>query len=393
MVLVVVGAAVSPQGEPLEPRPPDAAWTATADPGRATGVWVLGDRPVVAAADGLTALDPVSGEPAWTVPLDDPACTATDQTLTCVHGEGENASIATIDPTGESTDEPFPDADVAAAVDDDLIVAGNTTERPWFGRFTATDRDSPPEPVWQQEHDDAHLLGQRWHEATISQGIATVSSGGRDGADDGTGGWEPGVGLAADLETGEPRPTVMRAFGGASISSIAPGTDEWSQVVMPLTGPELAVPGHPEMVVTGRGAFEAYGGDRVAEWLGEPLITAGDDVIIAGLQPGASPTLEELAMRAERLDVRTGESQWTLDRHEIVSCPCTTSSDTVVLAESTYRGTEQFHSTPLGLLGIDLDTGRHRWTLPISTAPDAIAAGANQVYVLTDGTLTAYEDR
>ena len=63
------------------------------------------------------------------------------------------------------------------------------------------------------------------------------------------------------------------------------------------------------------------------------------------------------------------------------------------MSESTYTDVENFIISPVALLGVDLDSGRHEWSLPISTVPDAIAAGGDRAYVLTGSTLTAYEDR
>lgn len=359
---------------------------------------MLADRPVVAAADGLTAFDPSTGEAAWTVPLEDPACTVADQTLTCVHSEGESASIATIDATGDVTEQPFPDADVAVSAGDDLIVAGGTAEEsPWFGRFTSTD-SAEPEAVWQYSDDYFNGPRTRWYDATISQGIVTVASEADETVVDSEGQFDARTSLAADLETGEPRPAVVRTARGSGVSYTAGGNDEWDQIVLPLPGPEPAVPGYPDAVFTGRGAFDEHGGDRILEYVGDPLLAVDDDVIIVELDPDLLATLEpgeevELATRTERVDVRTGEAQWQLDRDQLVGCPCASSGDSIVLTGSVIHDAELFTVGPAALLGIDPGTGRHHWTLPISTTPDAIAVGSEHVYVLTGSTLTAYDDR
>lgn len=395
----MAGAAVSPQGEPFEPRPPSTAWSAATDPpGRAPGLWVLADRPVVAAADGLTAFDPSTGDVAWTVPLEDPACTVTDQVLTCVHGEGESASIATIDAAGDVTEQPFPDADVAVSAGDDLIVAGGTAgESPWFGRFTISGA-SAPESVWQYSDEFFSGPRTRWHDATISQGIVTIASEAGEAVVDSEGQFDARTGLAADLETGEPRPAVIRTARGSGVSFVSDVGDEWGRVVLPVPGPEPAVPGYPDAVFTGRGTFDQHGGDRILEYVGEPVGAFDDDVVIVGPHPDHPTTLEpgeevELATRTERLDVRTGEAQWQLDRDQLVGCPCASSSDTMVLTGSVITDVDRFTVSPATLLGIDPGTGRHHWSLPISTPPDAIAAGSEHIYVLTGSTLTAYDDR
>lgn len=395
VLLVVVGAAVSPQGEPLEPRPPEEAWTASGDlPGRAPDVWVLSDRPVVAAADGLTAFDPSTGEVAWTAPIDDPACTVTDQVLTCVHGEGESAGIATIAPDGTVTEQPFPGADVAVSAGDDLIVAGGTaSNHPWLGRFTGTG-SAESEAVWRYEPEHTDAFDQRWDSAIVSQGIVTVSA--SAGASDRA--RHAGSGLAADLETGVPRPAVVRSQGGTGVSYTAETAEQWNQVVQPLPGPEAAVPGYPDAVFTGRGAFDTYGGDRILDYQDEPLLAVEGGVIIVGLDPDLRATLEpgeevELATRTERLDVRSGETRWQLDRDQLVGCPCASSGDSIILTASVIRDADLYTAGPVALLGIDPGTGRHHWALPISTAPDAIAAGSDHGYVLTGSTLAAYFDR
>ena len=395
VVLVVVGAAVSPQGEPLEPRPPDTAWAAPAEPGRAPGVWVLGDQPVVTTADGVTAFDPSTGDSAWTVPLADPACTATDQALTCVHGEGENAAIATINPTGEATELPFPDADIATQVGEDLIIGGGLTSNPWLGRYTTG--EGPPTEVWRYQPEYPVDGPERWTDATLSQGIATISADSGETVVDGSGQFDSRAALAADLETGEPRPAVVRTTRASGVSYTVGVEDEWNHVVLPLPGPEPTVPGYPDAVFTGRGAFDEYRGDRILEYLGSPLLAVDGTIIIAELDTDLLGTLEpgeevELVTQTERVDVRTGEAQWQLNRDQLMSCPCAAGPDTMVLTGSEITDVDRFTVGPVALLGIHPDTGRHEWTLPISTAPDAVAAGADQVYVLTAGTLTAYEN-
>src|SRR5699024_1934527 len=75
VLLVIAGAALSPQGGPRHARPPATLWTAQVDTGRSPGLWLLGGHLVLAAAGGLQAVDPSTGEQMWQVPLDDPACT------------------------------------------------------------------------------------------------------------------------------------------------------------------------------------------------------------------------------------------------------------------------------------------------------------------------------
>ncbi len=384
-MLVVVGAAVSPQGEPLEPRPPDTAWTASADPGRAPGVWVLGVRPVIAAADGLTAFDPDTGEPAWSVDLDDPACTATTDALTCVHGEGEDASIATIDPGGEATEQPFPGADIAVSVGGDLIVGGGLGGNPWLGRYTTG--EDPPAEVWRYQPEYPIDRSERWTGATVSQGVATVFS------NDATSSGGPALDLAAEVETGESRPAVVQRLGGFAVSNVGRTSAEWQQQAPPLAGPGPEVPGHPDLVFTVDGARDRPSGELILSYTGLPLLALGDDLIYAGTPPGMRAELtgpDEIAVQLERVDVRSGESLWRLERHSYLTCPCATSGDTLALVAAAFEPGESFTAIPQALLGIDSDTGQHRWSLPLHTVPDGVAAGSRQVYVLTDGTLTAY---
>ena len=390
VVLVVVGAAVSPQGEPLEPRPPEVAWSASAEPGRAPGVWVLGERPVVAAADGLTAFDPTTGEPTWSLPLDDPACTATDQALTCVHGEGENASIATIDPAGEATELTFPGADIAAPAGEDLIVGGGGLDgEPWLGRYTVTG-STPPAEVWRYQPEYPIDRAERWTGATVSQGVATVFT------NDATSSGGPALDLAAEVETGESRPAVVLLLGGFAVSNVGRTSAEWQQQAPPLAGPGPEVPGHPDLVFTVDGARDGRGGEVVLSYTGLPLLALGTDLIYSGTPPGTRAELtarDEIAVQLERVDVLTGESLWRLEHPSYLTCPCALSSDTLALVAATSDPGQSFTTIPQAVLGIDPATGRHHWTLPISTAPDGIAADPEQVHLLTDGTLTAYADR
>ena len=389
VVLVVVGAAVSPQGEPLEPRPPDPAWSAPADPGRAPGVWVLADQPVVTTAEGVTAYDPSTGDPAWTLDLDDPACTATEAALTCVHGEGENAAIATIDPTGEATELPFPDADIAVTADEDLIIGGGLTSNPWLGRYTTTG-EGPPTEVWRYQPEYPIDRAERWTGATVSQGIATIftqhttASGG------------PALDLAAEVASGESRPAVVQRLGGFAVSNVGRTSAEWQQQAPPLAGTEPEIPGHPDLVFTMTGARDPSGGELVLSYTGLPLLTLGDDLVYSATSPGTRVELtgpDEISVRLERVDVLTGQSQWQFDRDNYLTCPCATHVDTLALVAASFEPDDTFTAVPQSVLGIDPDTGRHHWTLPISTTPDGIAAGPDQIYVLTAGTLTAYTDR
>lgn len=389
-LLVIVGTAASPLGERPEPRPPQTAWSNSAfTPGRAPGVWLLQDRPVVAAADGLTALDPVTGEPVWTLALDDPACTAADHQLTCVHGEGESAGIVTVGADGAATERPFPGADVAATIGTDLVVGGGLDVYPWIGRFTLTD-ENVPEQMWRYQPLYPLDRAERWTGVTISQGTATVFTTAA------TSSGAPALDLAAELETGEGRSAVVQRLGGIAVSNVGRTSAEWHQQAPPMAGAAPEVPGHPDIVFTMSGARDRGTGEVVLAYTGLPLLALGDDLIYSGTPPGRPAALtapDQIAVRLERVDVLTGESRWQLERNSYLACPCAVSGETLALVAATFAPGDAFTAVPHAVLGVDPETGRHHWSLPISTAPDGIAAGPGHVYLFTGGTLTAYSDR
>lgn len=385
VVLIVAGAFFSPQGDGLEPRPPNTVWTASTAPGRAPGVWVLGDRPVVAAADGLTAFEPATGEQAWTVPFDDPACTGTDEALTCVDGRGEAAAVVTVDATGAVDEQRFRRADVAARIGADLIVAGRTEDGfPWLTRVPA---GANQRPVWRYEAE--HPLNERieFVDLVVSQGIITANTiGARLGGPD-----VPWAAFAVDADTGEPRTAVVNTFGTMLISNPDPDGDEGAPLVLPLPGEELAITGHPDAVVTEVGVIDSETGAPIRQQHGLPLSSLGDDLVVADSESrtdqGAAP-----AMWIERVHALTGEERWRRETERPISCPCAMTPRSIVLAESSVDEEDPFTLVPEGLQGLDASTGQPRWYIPVDSAPDGVAAGTEQVYVLSAGILTAYAD-
>ncbi|SED54999.1 hypothetical protein SAMN04488554_0130 [Ruania alba] len=361
-------------------------WNADVQPGRAPDVWAMGGQVVISEVDGVTAFD-AAGARSWTVPLDDPACTESGGELTCVYGEGAEAAIATLTTEGEiSADRPFPGADVAHAIDDDLIVGGTASPDGllWLGRYPADDRDGP---LWQVDLEYPVDTG-RWQGMTLSQGVATAFSGTDPH------GWVS-TAIAADAETGVQRHAVVRTAGGTSGFGGGDEVDERFQpMILPMTGPELTVPGYPDAVIAGSEIYTAAGGEPLLEMHGQPLATLGEDLIATIVDPNRW-TPERPITRVERIEVRTGDPQWALPRESHVGCPCIVHEGLFVAIDTRLDRDADPPSSPLvpqALLGIDLDTGAHRWTLPIAAVPDGLAAGSDQVYVLSDGTLTAYTD-
>ncbi|UFU02538.1 hypothetical protein LQF12_13725 [Ruania suaedae] len=383
LALAVSGVAISPGGERPDPRPPQTAWTHPSTPGRAPGAWTLEGAPVVASSTGVAAFEPTTGAELWSVPLDDPACTAAAEQLTCVHGQGEGAMMATISASGTLHEEPLPGADIAMAYDGDLLVGGLEPERPWLGRFTA---EQPRREIWRvraERPSDA----MRWQGMTLSQGVATVHSG-RD-AD----GWAR-FGMAAEVETGEMTTAIVLAPGGSSGFGAGPPLGADPDMLLPLAGPGLDVPGRPEAVVNRRGVFTEADGDPLLEVNGFSLAAYGDDIVAFTADPGAPP--EHREVRIERLDVRTGESLWAIPLDLVATCPCARSADTLVLTDLVEREDPPEFTSPVrvrALLGVDPEAGLLRWRLPVTGPPDAFTADVGRLYVLAEGTLTAYATR
>src|SRR5699024_1178951 len=235
VLLVVAGAAISPQGGPQHARPPATLWTAQVDPGRSPGLWMLGGHLVVAEADGLQAVDPSTGEQGWQLPLDDPACTAAESSLTCAAGRGEDAVVVDVDTSGGTTEHGFPDADVAARTGTDLFVAGGTEEQPWLVRIP----DGADEPTWRHQP-ELPGTATRFTGITINQGIVTVRTAPEPREDRLT----LPLAFAADAASGDTRPAVVRAMG-VTISH-GPGDEQDTPEVLPLPGADLVVDGYPQ---------------------------------------------------------------------------------------------------------------------------------------------------
>jgi outer membrane protein assembly factor BamB len=90
------------------------AWGSTVGPGESTtDVAVLGDVLAVESDDGLVALDPATGEEAWTVPLRQdadcgPMVPATwtrpaTETLVCLQGTGHDREVVVVGPDGATS--------------------------------------------------------------------------------------------------------------------------------------------------------------------------------------------------------------------------------------------------------------------------------------------------
>ncbi|WP_159623239.1 hypothetical protein [Ruania rhizosphaerae] len=382
--LIAAAVMVSP-GQRPDPDPPAMAWTVRISEGRAPQVWVVESQALVTTATGVTALDVTTGDRMWSVPLEDPACTEIDNQLTCVHGAGEDAAIATMTTGGDIVaDRLFPGADVAHQLGDDLLVGGQDPEQDgrWLGRY-GNNEGWPGR--WLLDSGD---LGDndRWQTIMLSQGVVTISDRVVDENFDGDA-------MAADLDTGAAQPAVQRRVGGYSVSGIGPGGQ--TEFVMPLDSGDVRVPGHPDAVVGRSGVYTGAGGEELLELAGLPVVALGDDVIASVVdqsrwRPG------RFATTIERVDVPTGESRWRLPRSAMASCPCALSEDSLVLTQAS-RGeqVEAYGPVPVvdTLLNVDPETGEHRWALPISSIPEALATQGNQTVVLIDGDLTAYTDR
>ncbi|HLS64464.1 MAG TPA: PQQ-binding-like beta-propeller repeat protein [Ruania sp.] len=382
VLLVVAGAAVSPQGGPQHARPPAALWTAQVDTGRSPGLWVLGGHAVVAEADSLRAVDPSTGEQMWQLPLDDPACAAAESSLTCVAGQGEDAVVVDVDASGGTTEHEFPDADVAARIGTDLLVAGGTTEeQPWLVRIPG----GADEPTWRHQP-ELPGTGTRFTGITISQGVVTVRTAPEPREDRPT----LPLAFAADAASGDTRPAVVRVMGVTIFHGPGDEQDDAPEV-LPLPGEDLVVDGYPQAGFTANGLVDLPTQTLLHEHRALALYSLGEDVLAAGSEPwqGETPTPDVWLQRVHAL---TGQQRWRLSVENRPSCPCTRTEDNVVLFASSFDR-EQFTPVPAALLGVDLRTGQLRWRQPIDAPPDALAAADDQVFLLTGGTLTAYADR
>ncbi len=380
VLLVVAGAAVSPQGGPRHARPPDTLWSAPVDAGRAPGLWVLGGYLVLAEADGLRALDPDAGEQVWQTPLDDPACTPDGDTLVCVAGTGQDAAVVTVDASGTTTEEPFPHAAVAARIGTDLVVAGGTTEQqPWLVRIPA----AGGEPVWRLEPELPFGAGVRFTGITVDQGVVTVRT--VPGEADG----EVELAFAADAVSGVPRTAVVNYMGVTTFSS--PDDDPTERPLLPLGGEELEVAGHPHAAFSLAGLVDLETGSVLREGDALPLYSLGADVLGIGMDPwdGQGPLPDFWLQRAHAL---SGQQRWRLPTEQRFGCPCTRTEHNVVLT-GTMIDRELFRLLPGDLAGVDVRTGQLRWSQPLDSVPHGLAATGDQVFLLAAGTLTAYADR
>ena len=381
VLLVIGGAAISPQGGPRHARPPATLWTAQVDTGRSPGLWMLGEHPVVAAAGGLQAVDPSTGEQMWHVPLDDPACTPDGETLVCVADEGQDAAVVIVDASGGTTAHEFPDADVAARNGADLFVAGSTEDRAWLARVPA----GGGAPVWHHQP-ELPGTGSRFTGITISQGIVTVRTAPEPRENRPT----LPFAFAADADSGDTRPAVVRAMGMTIFHGPGDEQDDAPEV-LPLPGADLVVDGYPQAGFTANGLVDLPTHTLLHEHHALALYSLGEDVLAAGSESWQDETATP-DFWLHRVHALTGQQRWRLSVENRPSCPCTRTEDNVVLSAS-FSDREQFTPTAVALLGVDLRTGQLRWRQPIDTPPEGLAAAEGQVYLLTGGTLTAYADR
>ncbi|QOR70104.1 hypothetical protein IM660_15950 [Ruania alkalisoli] len=385
VALIAAGIATSPGGERPEPRPPATAWTVQITEGRAPQVWAIENQALVTTVTGVTAFDAATGDEVWSVPLADPACTEADGELTCVHGEGEDATIATITAAGEVTEQAFPFAAVAVSVGDALLVAGGTPSgEPWVERYDAGET----ERTWRAGYD--HPVGEdRWARAILSQGVATFYTPMTDP--------ETFVPMmAVDASTGELRPVVIPTPRGYLVGMNADVERNLDQLV-PAAGPGLDLPDHPDAVLTTEGVLTSPEGDTVYASGGSTVVAVlRTDLLEWAFIPPEEPwepsTLpEELPGVVRRVDITTGETSWSTPTESLVGCPCTINNTTAVLVSSNWsQGEGQFGVESIH--GFDLDTGNAEWSIPLAVAPEAIASDDRHIYVLSDGTVTAYAD-
>lgn len=348
-------------------------------------MWLLGGRPVVAGADGVRALDPSSGETLWQVPLADPMCTAADAALACVHGQGEEAMIATIDASGTASERRFPGAEVAAQVGADLVVAGrDQSGHQWLTRAPAT-AGGPARWRFRPSLPSARLP---FVTMRVSQGAVTVNTAAvpPDGPD------AIPLAYAVDVDTGEERAAVLRSMGKL-VAVHRNDVDQDDLEVLPLPGADLDVPGHPEAVASPGGVFDRVTGEAIWERAGVPLVSLGEDLVMAGTPLPTDLDGPVPPSWLTRVGALAGRPRWRVETENRLSCPCARTGSNVVLTESALPTDRTFALDPVGLRGVDVRTGQLRWSLPMDVFPTALAAGSDQVYVLADGMLTAYADR
>ncbi|UFU02539.1 hypothetical protein LQF12_13730 [Ruania suaedae] len=384
MALLAAGVVVSPGGERPAAGPPPAAWTREVPAGRAPSVWVSGERTLVASATSVSGLEAATGEDLWSVPLDDPACTEQAGQLTCVHGEGEDAVIATVTAEGDVSERPFPGASVAHAAGDALLVAGLTESGvPFVDRY----EEGVAQRTWRTALDQPfgeHPFGR----ATVSQGVATFY---RTLSD-------PYPFLAVEVATGEQQPTVILTPRGRMVG-MNDGVESGDLQIVPVPGPGLDLPDHPDAVVTTSGVTTPGGEMEYASVSGTIVAALGQDVLEWGFAPPDAPydpasPPTGLPGTLARVDVFGRGRSWSTPTDGILGCPCAVSENTAALLTSRWvQDSDQPDLEPYAIHGFDLGDGSTRWSIPLTTAPDGVAAGPDHLYVLSEGTLTAYVDR
>ncbi|UFU05866.1 hypothetical protein [Ruania halotolerans] len=385
VALIASGVVVSPGGQ----RPPPAtAWTAEVPEGRAPEAWVLGDRIIATSAVDVVAFDAATGEALWAVPLDDPACTEAGGEFTCVHGEGEDAAIATITADGQRTDRALPFANVALTVGDALLVAGATPSgAPWVDRYGAGEQERTWRTALEFPLDD-----ERWGRGILSQGVATFFTPMGDPL-------SFGAILAVDAETGDQRPVVLPTPRGNLVGMNA-GVEDDHHRLLPTAGPGLDLAEHPDAIITTTGVLAGPDGELLYDSTGDAILASlGPDIlewVIEPMDPSWEPSSlpEEFPGSLRRVDVSTSDVAWRTPTESILGCPCTVGESTAAFLTSTWSGDDGgFEPVAEAILGFDLDTGRRKWSIPLSAIPDALTAGTDHVYILSGGTLTAFADR
>ncbi|UFU05862.1 PQQ-binding-like beta-propeller repeat protein [Ruania halotolerans] len=321
VVLVAAGALVSPRGE----RSPETAWAVDLETGSAAGAWLVDDRIMATTAAGLIALDPADGAEIWTLPLDDPTCTSEGGTLTCVDGEGQDATITTVDKGGIRSTLPMPDAQVATTVGSDLIVAGIADGRHWLGRYDAEGSQRWKEAVEVVSTDNT------WRNIEVQNGVVIAHASGSLRVTSGV-----VVPLALHLDTGEPATMTFPGPGGLSSTGNVSDARSEHREIAPRHHPvwlslaQLNMPEYPDALVT-LGAVRANpSGNDVMTFDGAPLAAVGSTVYTTDVAHDRTDLLA--------YDVADGDLLWSapLPGRTAAICPCAASDQYLLLVTAEH---------------------------------------------------------
>ncbi|SED55029.1 PQQ-binding-like beta-propeller repeat protein [Ruania alba] len=377
VMLVMAGVVSSPRGETA----PATAWTIDLETGSTPGVWAVDGVVMATTADALVALDPADGTEEWALPMRDPTCTEDRLALICVHGQGPEATVTTVEADGSAQSMTIPGAQVAAATDTGLVLGGQSDDGRWLRRVEAEG-----DPLW--EHTSEGFGTNRWQAVAARDGIVVADASASRSASARS--WSL---TSVNLETGDPATMAFPSPGGMLLvmdvddldvaNAAGPQTPVW------LSLERFGLPEYPGAVVTLGAVLDGVGGSTIMQFEGRPVAAVGSTVYTAD-----DSSSNENELRA--YDAISGAVQWSqsLPSARAAVCPCAASDSSLLLVTGEPQGgmTADLSTEALALAWYDRESGQSHGHVDVSPELRAMTADESTFFVLVGSTVTAYPD-